>query len=91
MTAANQQTASGPRAPFSAPGGTATWPGGRSPASASASMQLERPAVDRDTALAMLRQAVAAGVNHLDTAQFYGECNALIRDALAPYATTWSW
>jgi pyridoxine 4-dehydrogenase len=33
----------------------------------------------------VLRQAVGAGVNHLDTAQFYGRCNGLIRDALAPY------
>jgi hypothetical protein len=48
-------------------------------------MQLERPAIDRDAALAILRQAVGAGVNHLDTAQFYGRCNGLIRDALAPY------
>jgi aryl-alcohol dehydrogenase-like predicted oxidoreductase len=48
-------------------------------------MQLERPAVGRDAALAILRQAVRAGVNHLDTAQFYGACNGLIREALAPY------
>jgi aryl-alcohol dehydrogenase-like predicted oxidoreductase len=48
-------------------------------------MQMERASVDRDTALAILRQAAAAGVNHLDTAQFYGSCNALIREALAPY------
>ncbi len=48
-------------------------------------MQLERAAVGRDAALAILRQAAGAGVNHLDTAQFYGACNALIRDALAPY------
>jgi pyridoxine 4-dehydrogenase len=48
-------------------------------------MQLERPAVGRDAALAILRQAVGAGVNHLDTAQFYGACNDLIRAALAPY------
>jgi aryl-alcohol dehydrogenase-like predicted oxidoreductase len=33
----------------------------------------------------VLRQAVGAGVNHIDTAQFYGDCNALIRAALAPY------
>ena len=48
-------------------------------------MQLERPAVGRGAALAILRQAVGAGVNHLDTAQFYGACNELIRAALAPY------
>src|SRR5262245_60804436 len=53
-------------------------------------MQLaERPggAVDRDTALAVLRQAVDGGVNHLDTAEFYGEgtANAMIRAALRPY------
>jgi len=48
-------------------------------------MQLERSAVDKDAALAILRQAADAGVNHLDTAQFYGACNELIRDALAPY------
>lgn len=48
-------------------------------------MQLERAAVGRDAALAILRQAAGAGVNHLDTAHFYGACNALIRDALAPY------
>ena len=49
-------------------------------------LQLERAAVDRDAALAILRQAAGAGVNHFDTAQFYGPCNGLIRDALAPYA-----
>jgi aryl-alcohol dehydrogenase-like predicted oxidoreductase len=48
-------------------------------------MQLEGRNADRDTALAVLRQAVAGGVNHIDTAQFYGDCNALIRAALAPY------
>jgi pyridoxine 4-dehydrogenase len=48
-------------------------------------MQLERAAVDRDTALAVLRQAAGAGVNHIDTAQFYSHCNELIRAALAPY------
>jgi aryl-alcohol dehydrogenase-like predicted oxidoreductase len=48
-------------------------------------MQLERSALDKDAALAILRQAVGAGVNHLDTARFYGACNELIREALAPY------
>jgi hypothetical protein len=48
-------------------------------------MQLRRSVIGQDAALAMLRQAVEAGVNHLDTAQFYGGCNELIRAALAPY------
>ena len=48
-------------------------------------MQLERSSLDKDAALAILRQAADAGVNHLDTAQFYGACNELIREALAPY------
>jgi len=48
-------------------------------------MQLERAAAGKDAALAILRQAADAGVNHLDTAQFYGACNDLIREALAPY------
>ncbi len=55
-------------------------------------MQLPGPGVfgppkDRDTALAVLRRAVEAGVNHIDTAQFYGPdvANDLIREALHPY------
>jgi hypothetical protein len=48
-------------------------------------MQLERSRVGKDAALAILRQAAGAGVNHLDTARFYGACNELIREALAPY------
>jgi pyridoxine 4-dehydrogenase len=48
-------------------------------------MQLEQPAAGRDQAAAVLRRAVQAGVNHIDTAHFYGSVNALIHDALAPY------
>src|SRR5271167_4217646 len=55
-------------------------------------MQLPGPGVfgppkDRDIALAVLRRAVEAGVNHIDTAQFYGPdvANDLIREALHPY------
>ena len=55
-------------------------------------MQLPGPGVfgppnDHDQALAVLRRAVEAGVNHIDTAQFYGPdvANALIREALHPY------
>jgi aryl-alcohol dehydrogenase-like predicted oxidoreductase len=55
-------------------------------------MQLPGPGVfgpprDRDQALAVLRRAVELGVNHIDTAQFYGPdvANELIREALHPY------
>ncbi len=45
------------------------------------------PPGDRDEALRVLRAAVAAGVDHIDTAQFYGPgtVNHLIREALHPY------
>lgn len=45
------------------------------------------PARDRDEALRVLRAAVEAGVDHIDTAQFYGAgtVNELIREALHPY------
>ena len=55
-------------------------------------MQLAGPGVfgppkDRDVALAVLREAVAAGVDHIDTSDFYGPhiTNQLIREALHPY------
>ena len=55
-------------------------------------MQLAGPGVfgppkDHDTALAVLREAIASGVNHIDTSDFYGPhvTNRLIREALAPY------
>src|SRR4029077_7623074 len=55
-------------------------------------MQLAGPGVfgppkDGDTALAVLREAVARGVNHIDTSDFYGPhiTNQLIREALHPY------
>jgi pyridoxine 4-dehydrogenase len=45
------------------------------------------PPRDHDEAIAVLRRAVALGVNHIDTAQFYGPevANHLIREALHPY------
>jgi pyridoxine 4-dehydrogenase len=46
-------------------------------------MQLEH--VSQEVAVAILRQAARAGVNHIDTADFYGACNSFIRAALAPY------
>ncbi len=45
------------------------------------------PPRDHKAALAVLREAVAAGVNHIDTSDFYGPhfTNRVIREALAPY------
>jgi aryl-alcohol dehydrogenase-like predicted oxidoreductase len=45
------------------------------------------PPKDHDAALAVLREAVAQGVDHIDTSDFYGPhvTNRLIREALAPY------
>jgi pyridoxine 4-dehydrogenase len=58
-------------------------------------MQLPGPMVwgpprDEAAALAVLREAVALGVDHIDTAEFYGPhvSNRLIRAALAPYPKT---
>jgi pyridoxine 4-dehydrogenase len=55
-------------------------------------MQLAGPGVfgppkDPDAARAVLRGAIALGVNHIDTSDFYGPhiTNQLIREALAPY------
>ena len=56
-------------------------------------MQLAGPGVfgppkDPEAALAVLREAVASGVNHIDTSDFYGPhvTNQIIREALHPYA-----
>lgn len=56
-------------------------------------MQLAGPQVwgpprDPDAAVAVLREAVAAGVNHIDTSDYYGPhvTNQIIRQALHPYA-----
>lgn len=55
-------------------------------------MQLAGPGVfgpprDRAEAVAVLRQAVESGVDHIDTSDFYGPhvVNQLLREALAPY------
>ena len=45
-------------------------------------MQLERRAPNREAALAILTAAADAGIDHFDTAAFYGNCNELIREAL---------
>jgi len=45
------------------------------------------PPEDRSAAVAVLREAVASGVNHIDTSDYYGPhiTNQLIREALYPY------
>ena len=55
-------------------------------------MQLAGPGVfgpprNHGAALAVLREAIASGVNHIDTSDFYGPhvTNQLIREALHPY------
>jgi aryl-alcohol dehydrogenase-like predicted oxidoreductase len=55
-------------------------------------MQLAGPGVfgppkDHEGALAVLREAIASGVNHIDTSDFYGPhvTNQVIREALHPY------
>lgn len=77
-----------------APGGAATLAGHRVARIGFGVMQLAehrpgRPAVSPDAAVAILRKAVDSGVNHLDTAEFYGtaavNANDMIRAALHPF------
>ena len=56
-------------------------------------MQLAGPGVfgppeDRDAAIAVLREAMELGINHIDTADFYGPhvTNQIIKEALRPYS-----
>ena len=72
-----------------APGGTAMLAGGRVARIGFGAMQLAEqrgghPAPDRQVAMTVLRAAVEQGVNHIDTAQFYGAgaCNELIREGI---------
>lgn len=77
---------------FDPPGGAAVLAGRRVARIGFGAMQLPGrgvwgPPRDRATALAVLRRAVDLGVNHIDTAQFYGDgvANELIHAALHPY------
>ena len=78
----------------SIPGGTFTFPGTNLSVNRMGygAMQLAGPGVygppkDHDSAIAVLQAAVEAGVNHIDTSDFYGPhvTNQLIREALLPY------
>ncbi|MBP2563276.1 aryl-alcohol dehydrogenase-like predicted oxidoreductase [Neorhizobium galegae] len=47
-------------------------------------MQLRNSSGDREAAIALVKRAIALGVNHIDTAEFYGDgfVNHVLRDAL---------
>src|ERR1700676_3548067 len=75
-------------------GGRFTFPGTSLPVQriGYGAMQLAGPGVwgppkNPDGAVAVLREAVAAGVNHIDTSDYYGPhvTNQIIRQALHPY------
>jgi hypothetical protein len=75
------------------PGGTSGLAGHRVARIGFGAMQLTerrgRPPISRESAVAVIRAAVEQGVNHIDTAEFYGDAaanaNDLIRAALHPY------
>jgi aryl-alcohol dehydrogenase-like predicted oxidoreductase len=68
------------------PGGTGRLAGHTVSRIGYGAMQLERLYEDRDAAIALLRRAFDLGVDHVDTAHFYGDgfVNGLIREALRP-------
>lgn len=70
----------------SCPGGTGLLAGRTVSRIGYGAMQLTRLRGDRDAALALLHRAVELGVDHVDTAEFYGDglVNGLIREALRP-------
>ena len=76
-------------------GGTITFPGTTMTVNRMGygAMQLSGPHIfgppkDRPAAVAVLREAIEAGVNHIDTSDFYGPhfTNQIIKEALHPYA-----
>ena len=75
-------------------GGTFTFPGTSTTVNRMGygAMQLAGPHVfgppkDRNAAIAVLREAVESGINHIDTSDFYGPhiTNGILREALHPY------
>ena len=50
------------------------------------------PPKDVDGGIAVLREAIASGVNHIDTSDYYGPhvTNQIIKRALHPYPKAWS-
>src|SRR4051794_10812876 len=68
------------------PGGAGTLAGRTVSRVGYGAMQLERLHGDRPAAIALVRRAVERGVDHIDTAQFYGNgfVNDLLREAIRP-------
>jgi len=86
MTSQGDSPAESARPGIACPGGPGTL-GRRSVARVGyGAMQLRRLRGDRDAAIALLRRAVELGVNHVDTAQYYGDgfVNELISEAIRP-------
>ena len=82
MATGTETTASGvPR-----PGGAGTLAGRQVSRVGYGAMQLRRLADDRASAVALLRRAAELGVDHIDTAEFYGDgvVNELISEAFGP-------
>ena len=86
MTSHSGSPAEPTRAGASCPGGPGLIAGRTVARVGYGAMQLRNLRHDRGAATALLRRAVELGVNHIDTAQFYGDglVNELIREAVAP-------
>lgn len=86
MTSHSGSPAEPTRAGASCPGGPGLIAGRTVARVGYGAMQLRNLRHDRGAATALLRRAVELGVNHVDTAQFYGDglVNELIREAVAP-------
>jgi pyridoxine 4-dehydrogenase len=86
MTSQGNSPAEPARAGAACPGGPGTMAGRTVARIGYGAMQLRRLRDDRDAAIALLHHAVELGVNHVDTAQFYGDgfVNELISEAIGP-------
>ena len=84
MTSPGNSSAEPPPAGTACPGGPGLLAGHAVARVGYGAMQLRNLRHDRDAAIALLRRAVELGVNHIDTAQFYGDglVNELIRAAV---------
>jgi pyridoxine 4-dehydrogenase len=86
MTQFNDSDSTAPVSAHQQPGGSGTLSTRTVARIGYGAMQLQRLHGDRTTAIALMRRAVELGVNHFDTAQFYGNglVNGLIREAIEP-------